>query len=388
MLVILTSHPIQYQAPLWRALATDGRVPFSVWFLTPHAVKPSMDQQFGQVFAWDEDLTDGYPHRFVPIAPNWQMNAFRGVKVTEPWTQQFREHGVTDLWVEGWRFAAYWSAIRAARKAGVRIWMRGENNDLTPCIGWRAWGKARVMRWLFRRVDHFLTIGSANRRYYLQHGIAPHQLHPAPYAVDNATWRERCTTQRKRCNELRERWQIPTDRKCVLFCGKLIDKKRPLDVVRAAHALQLKGTPLHLLFAGDGPLHEVLATALQQPGAPSGTITGFLNLSEIAGAFAVADCLVLPSNSGETWGLVVNEAMACGLPVVVSNQCGSAEDLALPLGANFVFPGGNTEALANSLHAVLAAPPTAEQIRAVIDRHDFRVTVETAVRLSLHSSPH
>ena len=68
MLVVITTHPIQYQVPLWQALARDGRVPFEVWYLTHHAVGESMDRDFGKSFAWDIDLLAGYPHRRLPVA--------------------------------------------------------------------------------------------------------------------------------------------------------------------------------------------------------------------------------------------------------------------------------------------------------------------------------
>ena len=91
MLVILTSHPIQYQAPLWRALAADGRTPFEVWFLTDHAVMSSHDREFGKAFAWDQNLLEGYPHRFLPIRPGWQMDRFRGIKIDGSWAKLLKK---------------------------------------------------------------------------------------------------------------------------------------------------------------------------------------------------------------------------------------------------------------------------------------------------------
>ncbi|HTB62243.1 MAG TPA: hypothetical protein VK737_01535, partial [Opitutales bacterium] len=137
MLAILTSHPIQYQAPLWRTMARAPRVPFEVWFLTDHAVKPSHDREFGKRFVWDRNLLEGYPHRFLPIRPGWRMDRFRGIHMAERWPKLFKQHGVTRLWVEGWRFLENWLAIYAARRANIEVWLRGETNDLKSRRGLR-----------------------------------------------------------------------------------------------------------------------------------------------------------------------------------------------------------------------------------------------------------
>ncbi len=185
MLAILTSHPIQYQAPLWRALAESGMISFEVWFLTDHAVKPTHDREFGKVFAWDRDLLEGYPHRFLPIRPGWRMDRFRGIQVTKSWAKLFKERGVTRLWVEGWRFSENWAAIYAARRAGIPVWLRGETNDLRTRHGIREVGRRFLLGSLFRRVDRYLCIGSANRRFYRSFQIEENRLLKAPYCVDN-----------------------------------------------------------------------------------------------------------------------------------------------------------------------------------------------------------
>jgi glycosyltransferase involved in cell wall biosynthesis len=382
MLAILTSHPIQYQVPLWRALAADGRVRFEVWYLTPHAVRPCIDREFGETFAWDEDLLAGYPHRFVPIAPNWSIDRFRGVQVTEPWTHQLRTRGITTLWVEGWRFLAFWSAVHAARQLGVAVWMRGETPDFLPERWHARWWKRPLLRRLFSSVDAFLVIGSANRRFYQRIGISDTRLHTAPYAVDNDAWRTAAERLQSERAAIREAWGIAPSARCVLFAGKLVQKKRPVDLVRAARSLD----GLHLLFAGEGELRGALEQALQSAGAPRATLAGFLNLSQIARAFVAADALVLPSDHGETWGLVVNEAMAAGVPCVVSDRCGCAEDLVRSTDPALVFRATDIADLRRALERVLAMPPSRATLWSRVQQHSLLATVETAVNLTRHST--
>ena len=121
VLAILTSHPIQYQAPLWRTLTSAG-VPLKVWHLTPHGVADSADPGFGRSFAWDIDLLGGYPHEFLDIEAGWDIGRFRGVRLRESLAARMRREGVRAMWVEGWRFQVFWQAVRdAARREGSRL---------------------------------------------------------------------------------------------------------------------------------------------------------------------------------------------------------------------------------------------------------------------------
>src|SRR5437763_747220 len=132
MLAILTTHPIQYQVPLWQALAKDGTVPFEVWYLTDHATRLSHDREFGKMFAWDLNMLEGYPYRFLKSSPDATPSAFFKCRLRESLAERFRKSGVTAIWVQGWQVAAYWQAVWAANHAGVEVWLRGESNDLAP----------------------------------------------------------------------------------------------------------------------------------------------------------------------------------------------------------------------------------------------------------------
>ena len=369
MLAILTTHPIQYQVPLWQALAKDGRVPFEVWYLTHHAVKTSHDAEFGKAFAWDLDMLGGYPHRLLPVAPGATPTTFRQCRVTEPLEPMLRQAGARAVWVQGWQVQAYWQAVWAAKRAGCEVWLRGESNDLAPVAWWKRPIKRFVLGQFFRRVDRFLYIGTANKRFYQKFGVPESRMHPAPYAVDNDRFATQADEARKQRAEIRKQWGIAEDAFCVLFCGKFIPKKRPMDLVIAAGRLIQAGRKVHLLFVGAGELGGELRAACHvvsdaedfnfqlstfNSHLPPASFAGFLNQKEISSAYVAADCLVLPSDFGETWGLVANEAMASGLPCVISDRCGCAEDLGI-IPPNQIFPCGDTVALADRL-ARLAQP--------------------------------
>lgn len=405
MLAILTTHPIQYQVPLWQALAREGRVSFEVWYLCDHAVRATHDPEFGLAFAWElggGGSLEGYPYRFLAINERWNLHPadFFGIRLRERISQRLRERGVDTLWIQGWQKFAYWQAAAAARRAGVEVWLRGETNDLAPEGAFlRRRMKGARMRCLFSRVDRFLCIGSANRRFYLRHGVPAARLHPAPYGVDHARFAAQAAALRHRRAEIRDRWNIPRDAFCVLFCGKLISKKRPLDLVAAARLLADggRGGAPHLLFVGSGELDGEVRRACDvawdatvanahdlraRDGRPRASFAGFLNQEEISRAYVAADVLVLPSDHGETWGLVVNEAMASGLPCVVSNAVGCGEDLVVPVDPRLRFPLGDAAGLAAALARVRLTPPRPEVLTRVVRQHDYSVTIDTVAALA------
>ncbi len=404
MLAILTTHPIQYQVPLWQRLAADGRVPFEVWYLSEHATRLSRDIEFGKEFAWDIDMLKGYPYRTLKTPAGASPNTFWRSRITESLPNLFRKTNTQVLWVNGWQVAAYWQAVWAAHKAGMQVWMRGESNALrqqgsqtsasgaeptsrsedrdqrsegnkpTSDLRLLTSGAARraakrvLLGQLFRRVDHFLCIGTANRELYRSYGVPESKLHMAMYAVDNHRFRRQAEAIRDQRSEIRRQWGIPENAFCILFCGKFIPKKRPMDLVKAAQMLLASHPELniHLLFAGSGELgaemrdrcsvvfdqeNSNLSSALRPLTSgtkPPASFAGFLNQTEISKAYVAADCLVLPSGYNETWGLVVNEAMASGLPCMISDRCGCARDLGKYDG-NSIFPFGKSEQLARDI---------------------------------------
>lgn len=397
MLAILSTHPIQYQVPLWKALAEEGNVPFEVWYLSDHGTRASFDRQFGRAFAWDIDTLSGYPHHFLRVNEGAAVGGFWNLRLAESLRERMRKRRVRALWVQGWQVLAYWQAVREAKAAGVPVWLRGESNDLAPPARWlKRPAKRLLLSRLFSRVDRFLYIGQANRRLYESYGVSHKRLHPAPYCVDNERFSRQADDVRPQRACIRREWGIPEDAFCVLFAGKFVEKKRPLDVVEAARVMSAHraGRPVHLLFVGSGELGGALRQASQVvydaeasaagaagADAPRASFAGFLNQTEISKAYVAADCLVLPSDYGETWGLVANEAMASGLPCVASDACGCAEDLITPVDPAFRFPLGDTKALANALVELMSRPPKPSAVRHHVAKFSLSATVETVKKL-------
>jgi glycosyltransferase involved in cell wall biosynthesis len=335
---LLTTHPIQYQVPWFRALTDSPEVDLTVFYC--HL--PDQRQQgdgFGVEFEWDIPLLEGYHYEVLDnVAAKPSVTRFGGCD-TPGISNRIRSGDFDAFLVNGWVVKSCLQALLACRRAGVPCLVRGEANVMRP----RPWWKRRMHQLLIKQYAAYLYIGSSNAEFYRRHGAPENRLFPTLYCVEN----ERFAAQVASLTEhdaLRSRWNIPLDSTVFLFCGKFIPKKHPLELLQALKQAHGNSKGLHLLMVGDGELREQAESFVRENDLPV-TFAGFLNQSELAAAYACSDCLVLPSDYGETWGLVVNEAMATGLPAIVSDQAGCAPDLIKERETGVTFPFGDWSAL-------------------------------------------
>lgn len=403
MLAVLTTHPIQYQVPVWKELAARGNIPFKVFYMSDQGLAARFDPGFGKSLSWDIDLLSGYESEFLDIHKAQPLDSFWSLRLKRGFGSALRRMGAHVLWIQGWQVAAYWQAVFEARKAGSEIWLRGETNVRSSPSRIGRQFKRRLLHEFLCRVDRFLYIGEANRQFYLKQNIANERLAPAPYCVDNGRFAVGAATARSKRFRIREEWGIPADAFCFLFAGKFLAQKRPFDLVEAA--LRLQGAPqgkkkIHLLWVGMGELGAELRKACnlcfdagtKEPvdvtlcSGPDASFVGFLNQSEISRAYVAADCLVLPSDARETWGLVVNEAMASGLPCVVSDACGCAEDLVKPIRPDLCYPIGDITGLERAMAAAITDTPPPQLLTAHISKYDVSQTSNTVEALYFESA--
>lgn len=340
----LMTHPTQYHTPWFRGLAAQPGLDIHVYYSSA----PDAGQQgegFGVEFEWDVPLLDGYPHSFLKNVGTGSLRDFGGMDT--PDIPDVVASGGFDAWIiNGWRTKSEWQTIRACWRSRVPMFIRGDSNLLTP----RPLYKRIVKRVLYthwvRRFSCYLTVGTLNERYYAHYGADRDRFVPVRHFVDNAWFAERAAAERKQTAPGRAAWGIRQESLVLLFAGKFITKKRPMDAVRAIEAAGTSDPNLHLLMVGDGPLRAECESYCIQKHLPV-TFAGFLNQHEMPKAYASADILVMPSVKDETWGLVVNEAMASGLPAIVSDMVGCAPDLVIPGKTGGVFRGGDYRKLAD-----------------------------------------
>jgi glycosyltransferase involved in cell wall biosynthesis len=327
-LAAVVSHPIQYQAPLMRALARRGDVDLEVLFLSDHGLAPTHDPGFGRELQFDVPLVEGFPHRFVPnLSPRPSVAHPLGL-VNPGLVRLLARGGFDAVWVHGYAHASEWMAFASAAAAGLPYLVRGESTlQAGTRARWRGLVKRALLTPLVRGAAGLLCVGAENRRFWESYGARKEQLFEAPYGVDNGWFAARSTEARASglAARLRREAGATPDDVLLLFVGKLVDRKAPLDLVEGVAALGAGGRRCVAAFAGDGALRGQVEAALARRGV-RGHVAGFANQSVLPGWYAAADLLVLPSRR-ETWGLVVNEAMACGLPAVVSDRVGCGADL-------------------------------------------------------------
>lgn len=341
---VLTSHPIQYQAPLFRALARE--VELKVFFAHQPKAREQGEAGFGVAFEWDVDLLDGYCHVFLENRsrhPN--VNKFSGCDT--PSIRDYIAQGNFDAFlVTGWYLKSFWQAVFACHKEGIPVMSRGDSQLSTPRSLLKKILKAVVYRWGVQQFDAHLFVGQRNREYLAHYGVKPKMLFFSPHFVDNNYFRTRAEEVDK--ENIRRNLDCSNDQLLIIFVGKFIDKKRPLDLIDALGQLQQQGVSVKGGFVGSGVLEEDMRKKAKELGVDV-FFAGFKNQSNLPQFYAAADLLALPSDGGETWGLVVNEAMACGLPAVVSDQVGCGPDLIEKNMTGGVFPVGNATELANSI---------------------------------------
>ncbi len=375
---LFATHPIQYQVPWYRLLAARPEIELKVFFgMIPDAAQQGVG--FGVGFRWDLPMLDGYAYEVLRnVAGRPSVSTFTGCDT--PGVARAISAWQPDLAIlTGWHAKMLVQARWACARQGVRCVVRGESSALARRPRW----KRIVHRVWLSGFDRFLAIGEANRDFYRQAGIPEARIHGCPYIVDNQRFAAAADEMRSRRAELRRRWSIPPDATCFLFCGKLIGKKRPLDLLQAMRRATKDRDGLHLLVVGDGELMADARILAERDNLPV-TFAGFLNQTEIVGAYVAADCLVLPSDAGETWGLVVNEAMACGLPAIVSDRVGCGPDLVLDGVTGARFPVGDVGALARRL-ADYARDPSARRAMGAQARERVlsRYTLDRAVEGTL-----
>jgi glycosyltransferase involved in cell wall biosynthesis len=346
-LAVVTSHPIQYHSPWFRAMARQPGLDLEVLFCHRPSPAEHAAAGFGVEFEWDTPLLDGFRYRFLRnVARNPSVNSFSGLDTPE--ISEILAKGQYDaVLLLGWSYKSFWQAIGACWRNRIPVLARSDSHLYTNRRSWKRLLKALPYRFLIPSLDACLAVGQWSAEYFLHYGARPDRVFIVSHTVDPSFERDSRALSSNRAH-FRSRWGLGPAETTFLFAGKFTASKRPVDFIRAIRQARKNCASIGGIMVGDGPLRQPCQRLVEELQLPI-RFTGFLNQSEIVRAYIAADVLVLPSDARETWGMVVNEAMSCGRLCLVSDRVGSGPDLVLAGKTGFVFPLGDLEALASRM---------------------------------------
>ena len=356
----IASHAVQYAAPVFRLMAQHAGLDFHVAYCSLRGAEAGHDPEFGRSVKWDLPLLDGYAWTHVPNRGSGSESFFG---LYNPGLWKLIREGRFDavLCYTGYVRASFWISYFAAKLSRTAFLFGTDSTGLTPRDGrtWKRVFKRLAWPWLFRLADQVIVPSSATRDLILSLGIPGDRITLTPYVVDNEWWLEQSAAVDRAA--VRASWGAAPEDLVVLFCAKLQPWKRPFDALRAF--AKSDRPRARLVFAGDGPLYAQLAAEASALGIASRVrFLGFVNQTQLPAIYTSADVMVLPSEY-EPFAVVVNEAMCCGCPVIVSDRVGAAQDLIAPICPEFIFPCGDIDALAALLAGIPGDRPLLRRVR-------------------------
>lgn len=350
-LAILVSHPIQYYVPFFQLLARENTIHLKV-FYSLGASENKVDKGFGQKISWDLPLLEGYDFVFLTNSATDQgSHHFKGIQNPKI-VREIGEFEPDVLLVYGWAYHGHLKAIRYFF-GKIPIWFRGDSTLMQPSSGYKRWFRKIFLSWVYRQIDVALYVGTRNKAYYQAFGIKESQLLFAPHAIDHQRFARDRSIE---AAQIRVNLGIGETTLLVLFAGKMEAIKNPLLLIEAFGMLN-KGD-VHLLMVGSGPLdHEakLAAEAYNErwEDGPRIHFMPFQNQTQMPAIYQSCDLFCLPSLS-ETWGLAVNEAMAAGKAVIISDAVGCAVDLVKAKVNGLIFRSNDHQSLVESLKGLTA----------------------------------
>lgn len=348
-LAIVASHVIQYQAPFYRRLAREPDLDLTVLYCDRAGAAPYRDTEMQTTLRWDVDLLDGYRHRFLR-----NLGFGSGyTRLINPGLPKAILGGNFDavIFMTGWGTVSSLAGMLACHAYDIPFFLFGDSSFPPPEDSLARTLRAMWLRGLFRLPSGFMTSGVLNAEYYRYYGARPDRFFLLPWAVDNERFAAAARFAPGEREAMRERFGIGDDQVALIFSAKLLPRKDPMTLLRAVKQMKHRDRAA-VVFLGEGELRGELERFARQEQL-NARIAGFVNQADLARHYAMGDVFVLPSVY-EPRGAVLNEAMACGLPVIVTDRCGSIGDIVLEGENAMIFPAGDAAILAGQLDQVVS----------------------------------
>ena len=353
-LAIIASHVIQYQDPFLRLLASDPDVDLTVLYCARDGAEVYRDEDMKTSLAWDIELLTGYRHRFLR---NFAHDLNRGyTRLINPGIVPALAGGRYDavIFMTGWGSITALLGIATCRLLHIPSFLYGDSSLPPPEDSARASLRAGFLRVVFGLVTGFMVSGVRNADYYAHYRACRSTFFLLPWAIDNERFASAGQMTGEERASLRAQQGIAPDAMAILYSAKLVPRKDPLTLLRAFERMRRRAGAA-LVFMGDGELRPALEAYVRNRAIPDVHFLGFVNQRDIPRYYAMCDVFVLPSTY-EPRGAVINEAMACGLPVIVTDRCGSIGDIVMAGENAFVYRAGVEAELASDLDGLSGDP--------------------------------
>jgi glycosyltransferase involved in cell wall biosynthesis len=349
-LVILTEIIAPYRIPVFNALSRHPGVDLHAIFLA------QTDKTLRQWHIYTNEIRFSYE-----VLPSWRLRVGnRSLLLNRGLRGALSAARPDTILCGGYNYPASWTALRWARRRGAGFVLWTESNEWDQRSGHA--GVEWLKRYFVRSCSAFVVPGKSSWNYIRTLGAGENVIFTAPNAVDNSFFATQSSLARAHGSDIRERLKVPL--KFVLFVGRLVPEKGVFDLLESY--AKLEGTvrsEVGLVFAGDGVSRDELARRAERISPGTVSFTGFAHREDLARLYSLAEVLVLPTHS-DPWGLVVNEAMACGLPVIVSNVAGCCADLVEDGWNGYLVPPRDSEKLSVSINSLLRQPEMKRQMGA------------------------
>jgi glycosyltransferase involved in cell wall biosynthesis len=378
-LAIVITHPIQYYAPVFKLLHERQKINIRVFYTWGEGGAQKFDPGFGKNISWDLPLLEGYPYEWVKnVSTDPGSHHSKGIDNPDL-INQINTWQPDTLLAYGWFYKSHRKALKYF-KGRIPVIFRGDSTLLDDTGGAKSLLRSLFLKRVYHHVDYALYTGSNNKAYFKKCGLKESQLFFAPHAVDNDRF---ATNRADEALALRNQLGIALDEKLLLFAGKFEGKKDPLLLLEAFIDIKEPGT--HLLFAGNGILEIELKNKANQH--KNIHFIDFQNQLYMPVVYQACDIFCLPSKGpGETWGLAINEAMACGKAILISNKVGAGTDLVKDHENGLIFNAGDTADLKIKLKTLFLHNKTAlftmgQHSKQIIEDWSFNKQVEAIEQL-------
>ena len=349
-IVILTEIISPYRIPVFNALAQQEGLALHVIFLA------ETDTAQRQWRVYKDEMRFSYQ-----VLPSWRWRmGTRNVLWNRGLRSALNRANPEAIICGGYNYFASWNALFWARSHKVKfiLWSESNRHDARGGYAWVEWLKA----YFLEHCNSFVVPGQASLEYLQSLGVARESIVVAPDAVDNCWFQEQAENIRARDPEFRQKLRLPD--RFVLFAGRLIPEKGVFDLLEAYAKLDAEvRSKVGLVFAGDGISRTELERRAKVISPGTICFPGFAHRENLAGFYAYAEALILPTHS-DPWGLVVNEAMACGLPIIVSSVAGCAPDLVEDGGNGYVVPPRDSVRLRAAIDSLVRNPELRQKMAA------------------------